>query len=181
MSSSRRAEAGAVRAAAVMMAIALALDAGAAPRESPAPSPPEPPRLKVTGAVATPLDLGPAEIAALPHRDVQAVDSHGNGGTFRGVEMAEILRRAGAAMGEAMRGSHLRDVVRVECADGYVVVFSLAELDPGLGARSVLLADARDGAPLGPREGPLRLVIPEEKRPARWARQVTTIRVALLD
>jgi hypothetical protein len=62
-----------------------------------------------------------------------------------------------------------------------VVVFALAELDPGLGGRSVLLADRRDGSPLGPTEGPLRLVIPDEKRPARWARQVRTIRIVTLD
>ena len=138
-------------------------------------------RLRVNVPGGTPLDLGAAEIAALPHIDVRAVDAHGKGGLFRGVEMTELLHRAGAASGDALRGSHLRDVVRVECADGYVVVFSLAELDSALGARRVLLADQRDGKPLGGEEGPWRLVVPDEKRPARWARQVKAITVLALD
>jgi DMSO/TMAO reductase YedYZ molybdopterin-dependent catalytic subunit len=138
-------------------------------------------RLRVTVPGGTPLDLGAADIAALPHTELRAVDSHGKGGLFRGVLVAELLRRAGAASGDALRGSHLRDIVRVECADGYVVAFTLAELDPGLGARRVLLADALDGKPLGAEQGPWRLVVPDDKRPARWARQVRSITVVVLD
>jgi hypothetical protein len=138
-------------------------------------------RLHVTVPGGTPLDLGAADVAALPHTELRAVDSHGKGGLFRGVEVAELLRRAGAASGDALRGSHLRDVVRVESADGYVVAFTLAELDPATGARRVLLADALDGQPLGAEQGPWRLVVPEDKRPARWARQVRSITVVVLD
>jgi hypothetical protein len=43
------------------------------------------------------------------------------------------------------------------------------------------VADSRDGAALGPAEGPWRLVVPDEKRPARWARQVKAITLARLD
>jgi DMSO/TMAO reductase YedYZ molybdopterin-dependent catalytic subunit len=138
-------------------------------------------RLQVTVPGGTPLDLGAADVADLPHTELRAVDSHGKGGLFRGVEVLELLHRAGAASGEALRGSHLRDVVRVECADGYIVAFTLAELDPGLGARRVLLADALDGKPLGADQGPWRLVVPDDKRPARWARQVRKVTVVVLD
>ena len=41
--------------------------------------------------------------------------------------------------------------------------------------RVVLLADRRDNQPLPTAEGPLRLVIPDEKRHARWVRQVVSI------
>jgi hypothetical protein len=143
-------------------------------------APPEE-RLRVTVPGGTPLDLGAAEIAALPHTELRAVDAHGKGGLFRGVDLLELLHRAGAASGDALRGSHLRDVVRVECADGYVVAFTLAELDPGMGARRVLLADALDGNPLGAEQGPWRLVVPDDKRPARWARQVRRVTVVVLD
>jgi DMSO/TMAO reductase YedYZ molybdopterin-dependent catalytic subunit len=129
----------------------------------------------VTVPGGTPLDLGAADMAALPHAELQAVDSHGKGGVFRGVELVDLLHRAGAASGDALRASHLRDIVRVECADAYVVAFTLAELDPGLGARRVLLADALDGKPLGAEQGPWRLVVPDDKRPARWARQVSRV------
>jgi hypothetical protein len=169
-----------------MIAWVAAVIALAASPSSPA-SPPSPSvsaapdRLHVTVPGGTALDLGAADVEALPHVEVRAVDAHGKGGLYRAVEVVELLRRGGAALGESLRGSHLRDVVRVDCSDGYVVVFALAELDPGMGARRVLLADARDGAPLPAAEGPWRLVIPEEKRPARWARQVKSIAVVAID
>ena len=58
--------------------------------------------------------------------------------------------------------------VLVEASDGYRAAFSLAELDPEMTDRVVLLADTKDGQPLSPREGPFRIIVPGEKRPARW-------------
>jgi hypothetical protein len=66
----------------------------------------------------------------------------------------------------------------VEAADGYRCVFSVAEVDEKLTGRKVVLVDRRDGKPLDAKEGPLRLVVPDDSRPARWVRQVATIRVA---
>jgi DMSO/TMAO reductase YedYZ molybdopterin-dependent catalytic subunit len=159
----------------MLMALALVVVAAAS-----VPAAPPEERLRVAVPGGASLDLGAAEIAALPHTEVRAVDSHGKGGLFRGVDLVELLHRAGAAAGDALRGSHLRDV-RVECADGYVVAFTLAELDPAVGARRVLLADALDGNPLGAEQGPWRLVVPDDKRPARWARQVRKVAVVVLD
>jgi hypothetical protein len=53
-------------------------------------------------------------------------------------------------------------------------------LDPAFAVREIVVADKRDGKPLDLREGPLRIVAPGDKRPARWARQVTTLRVIAL-
>ena len=41
----------------------------------------------------------------------------------------------------------------------------------------ILLADRRDDGPLLPDTGPLQLVVPHDKRPARWVRQVAKIEV----
>jgi hypothetical protein len=65
----------------------------------------------------------------------------------------------------------------VEAADGYRVVFAFPELDPAFTERVVLLADQRDGQPLATAEGPLRLVVPDEKRQARGVRQVASCTV----
>ena len=62
-----------------------------------------------------------------------------------------------------------------EASDGYRVLFSIAELDARFTDRVVILADRKDGQPLPAAEGPYRLIVPGEKRPARWARQVTRI------
>ncbi len=58
-------------------------------------------------------------------------------------------------------------------ADGYRAVFALPELDPAYTDKIILLADKRDGKPMDAKEGPLRIVVPDEKRHARWVRQVT--------
>lgn len=60
---------------------------------------------------------------------------------------------------------------------GYRVVFALPELDTAFTDRVVLLADRRDNQPLSAAEGPLRMVIPEEKRRARWVWQVVALHI----
>ncbi|HOU65784.1 MAG TPA: hypothetical protein PK861_07095 [Thermomonas sp.] len=92
--------------------------------------------------------------------------------------MLALLRKAGAMPSDPLRGSaQLVRYVRVEARDGYRAVFSLAELDPSLGNAKVFVVDRCDGKPLDDKSGPLRLVAPNESRPARWVRQVNSIRV----
>jgi hypothetical protein len=67
--------------------------------------------------------------------------------------------------------------VMAEAADGYRVVFSLAEMDPGIGSAEVLVADTLDGKPLAEGQGPFRLVVPGDRRAARWLRALKSIRV----
>jgi hypothetical protein len=69
-------------------------------------------------------------------------------------------------------------VLLVEAADGYKVVFALAEVEPAFATREIIVADKRDGKALDAKEGPLRIVAPGDKRAARWVRQVTTLRIA---
>lgn len=153
--------------------VVLAAPATAAPSDAAAPAV----RLAVGGEVAKPAELEAADLAKLPRQSVRVTAPGGKEATFEGVSVAEILRLAGVAQGNALRGKALMFVVVVEAADGYKVTFSLAELDPAFGGRLVLLADRRDGQAMDPAEGPLRLVIPGEPKHARWVRQVVAIRV----
>jgi len=68
--------------------------------------------------------------------------------------------------------------VLARCRDHYDVVFALAEFDDAFSGRVILLADREDGGPLPDGQGPLRLVVPGDKRVARWARMVTSLEVA---
>ena len=84
----------------------------------------------------------------------------------------EVLKAGGLLLDSGMAG--IRETVRmtvlVEATDGYRAVFSLAELDPELTDRVILLADTKDSQPLPPREGPFRIIVPGEKRPALTSR-----------
>lgn len=127
-----------------------------------------------------PLTIDAALMHSLPRQHVQAVE-HGHTEQFDGVWLLDVLKKAGAPLGESLRGGLLRTVLSIQARDGYAVLFSLAELDDGFRQRPVLLADRRDGKPLSDAEGPLRLVVADEKRPARWIRQIssmTLVRVA---
>lgn len=133
--------------------------------------------LSVTGEIKTPLKLTMAELKAMPATKVTTKDHDGTTATYEGVPVHDILSRAGAPQGEALRGDALQLVVLVKAADGYRVALSLAELDPLFTDKQVLLAYKRNGADLDAKTGPLRLVIPDEKRQARWVRQVTDLEI----
>ena len=57
--------------------------------------------------------------------------------------------------------------------DGYTVALSIAELDPSLEGKQVLIATARDGKPLGG----LELIVPGDKRAARQVHDLLAIEV----
>jgi hypothetical protein len=113
--------------------------------------------------------------SALPRVEVKA-GAHGDApSAWQGVNLIDVLRAQGAPVGTALRGKALTDFVRVTAADGYQVVFSLAELDPDFGGRKVVLVDKHEGKPLDAKDGPYRLVVPDDARPARWIHSVTAI------
>ena len=120
--------------------------------------------------------LSAADLAALPHVKV-TVTQHGKTSTFEGVPLGDIVTRVGAASGKAVHGAELATVIRVTAKDGYQVVLGLAETDPATRAGKVILADRADGAPLADEDGPFRIVVSDDLRPARSARQVRKIEV----
>ncbi len=91
--------------------------------------------------------------------------------------LRDLLKEAGVPAGENLRGKALATSIVVVANDGYQVTFSIAELDESIGNLQVLVADSEDGKPLAQTAGPLRLVVPGDKRPARWVRMVKAIRV----
>jgi DMSO/TMAO reductase YedYZ molybdopterin-dependent catalytic subunit len=133
--------------------------------------------LRVGGEIEQPLTLSASDFGKLPRREVRATDRDGKESAFEGVALIDILRLAGVPLGEKLRGDRLMTYLVVEAADGYHVVFALPELDPVFTEHVVLLADRRDHQPLSDNEGPLRLVVPHEKRHARWVRQVMALTI----
>lgn len=141
------------------------------------PTPSSPVLLTIGGEVAKPGKLTASDLAKLPRRSVQAKDHDGKDTAFEGIELAEVLKLAGVKFGEHLRGKELALFMVVDAADGYRAVFALPELDHAFTDRIVLIADRRDGKPLAEKEGPLRIVVPDEKRQARWVRQVVSLTI----
>jgi DMSO/TMAO reductase YedYZ molybdopterin-dependent catalytic subunit len=142
-----------------------------------APAGPQTPAVKVQGEVLNPLTLSAADLAAMPRTTVSAKDKQGVSHSFSGVAVSEIFNKAGVTTGKQLRGENLAKYLLVTCADGYQVVFSLAELDSAFTDRVVILADQEEGKPLPSGTGPFRLIVPGEKKPARNCFQVTTMAI----
>jgi hypothetical protein len=117
-----------------------------------------------------------AALDKLPQQKVHA-EAHGNAIDCTGPNLIDVLTQTGVASGEALRGKNLSLYARATAADGYHVVFALAELDPGFRDSVPILTHRCNGRPLDAKEGPFRIIVPGEKRPARWIRQVTSIDV----
>jgi hypothetical protein len=121
--------------------------------------------------------LSRTDLEALPHVKVTASEHSSGPVNFEGVTLKSVLEKAGVGFGESMKGKRLTNCLLVEAADSYRAVIALPELDPAFTDKQTLLAFLRDGKPLGEKEGPYRIVIPDEKRMARWVRQVTTLKI----
>src|SRR5262249_39712202 len=119
------------------------------------------------------------DLKAMPRTRVE-VKEEGHTRAYEGILVAEVLKRAGVALGKELRGKDLASYVLASARDGYQVVFSLAELDPAFMANDILVADTVDGKPLLDNQGPLRIVAPNESRGARSVRMLERIEVVRL-
>lgn len=88
-----------------------------------------------------------------------------------------MLEKGGITLGESLRGRRLSSCLLIEAADGYRVVIALPEIDPAFTDKQIVLAFLENDKPLDAKTGPYRIVIPDEKRMARWVRQVTTLKI----
>jgi hypothetical protein len=127
-----------------------------------------------------PIGFSLSELKSMPHVTVVFHNTHTNAEeTYSGVRLADLLAKLGAPLGSELRGEALANFVVATGADGYKAVLALAEVDPGFHPGEVVVADTMDGKPLDTHSGPLKLVVTEDKRPARSVRNLTDIELKL--
>ncbi len=119
--------------------------------------------------------LDAATMSGLPRVTLSATDEGGQTANYSGVSLRDLLTKLGAPAGAAVRGKAMTSAIVIGAADSYHVLFTLAELDPSYTDHVVLIADTKDGVPLDAESGPYRLVVPFEKRQARWVKRATSI------
>jgi len=97
--------------------------------------------------------------------------------SYDGVRLADLLSKLGTPLGDHLRGNALSNYIVATGTDGYTTVLALAEVDPDFHPGEVLVVDEMDGKPLDAHSGPLKLIVSEDKHPARSVRNLIQIEV----
>jgi len=117
-------------------------------------------------------------LKAMPHTTVRFHNVHTSADeNYSGVPLIELLASIGVPHGKELHGKPLADYVVATGSDGYKAVLALAEVDPEFHPGEVIVADAMDGRPLDAKNGPFKLVVSEDKRPARSVHNLVSIEV----
>ncbi|WP_082215336.1 molybdopterin-dependent oxidoreductase [Dyadobacter psychrophilus] len=133
--------------------------------------------LSIMGEVATPLELKKEDFMGFKSVTYKVRDRDNKEHEFKGAPLIAILEKAGVTTGAKLRGENLAKFVFVTAADGYEVVYALPEIDPEFTDQVILVAIEKDGQPLPDGEGPFRIIVPNDKKQARWTREVRSIKV----
>ena len=158
-----------------VLSLATLAQAQAAPTQA-SPSP----TFSISGAVSKPekLTVGALEAhfaSAITKIDYETKDKTKH--TSRAIPLLTLLQAAGPLTNPNIKHHDLQFVVAVRGFDGYAVDFSMAELSPSIGNRSVWIALDVDGKPFVGEDGPVELIVPSDVKPARWVHGVVAITV----
>jgi DMSO/TMAO reductase YedYZ molybdopterin-dependent catalytic subunit len=137
--------------------------------------------LKISGDLAGPITLHAEDLAQLPRETATVPEQDGTKVDYQGVELRDVLKRAGIAFDKKLRGKALTTYVVAKAHDGYQVVFTLGEIAPEFGNQTILVADKRDGKSLFEYQGPLRLICPNDKAGARSVRMLESLEIVQLE
>jgi DMSO/TMAO reductase YedYZ molybdopterin-dependent catalytic subunit len=136
-------------------------------------------QLSITGDISKPLSLSLDDLRHQPRTTVKVANEHqpNTQDVYEGVSLATLLKQAGAPQGAQLRGAVMATYLVAEGSDGYRVIFSIAEVDSDFQDSGIIVADTMNGAPLAATAGPLKLVVPHDKRAARSVRMLQSIKI----
>ena len=128
------------------------------------------------------LSLSQTDFRALAHKSVTYHNEHTKSDeTYLGVALSDLLANYGVPLGKDLRGKALALYVVAAGSDNYKAVLSLAEIDPAFHPGDVIVADTMNGMPLDAASGPFKLVVTEDKRPARCVHNLVSLELRSAD
>jgi hypothetical protein len=133
--------------------------------------------LTLTGIAGKTKTLTPAEFKALPHVTVKVHNGHADKDeSYSGVAMKDLLAMVEPAKGEGPKVSGNMIVVVAGATDNFRVAITLCDTNPECRNGQAIVADGEDGAPIST-DGAFKMVLTEDKKPARWARNLSSLTV----
>ena len=149
-------------------------------RASTPPAPPKPGEILSLSSYYHPekMILSIADIKSLPHTTLTVHNVHTDADeTYSGVPLISLLAKLNGPIGKELNGMDFAGYVIATATDRYVAILSIAEIDPTFHPGQVLIADSMNGKPLDTQNGPFKLIVTEDNRPARWVRNLISIEV----
>lgn len=139
--------------------------------------------LRVFGALAREATFAPDDLEPLGGEDVVWTfrnETH----TYRALRLDRLLLHLGFEAGPGgqtvapgNRRPGYRATVVARARDGFAAVFTVAELLPDLGATAAYVAWRRNDCDMPSDEGPLRILVPTDKKAARAVRMLRDLEV----
>ena len=169
-------------------ALALALLAGcpkpAAPPQTTPPARAAPaggfsPSFTLGGAVERPAAFTLDKLKGYPATTLPVTYTTARGeeqATFTGVPLWLLVNEAGVISRPGHKNDLIGKYLVATASDGYVAVIALGEILPDYQNQPIMVAYARDGAPLD-RDGMARLVVPGDKAGGRHVRNLTHVEI----
>lgn len=131
----------------------------------------------VGGEVPKPFTLNAASMKQLKRVTLNLKAHDGNMHQYSGVLLADVLTEADVTVGDASGKRAVKSYVLINAEDKYQAVYALAEFEPAFTGNQIIIADQVDGKPLPAGTGPFQMIVPGEKKFARWVRQVKEIKL----
>jgi hypothetical protein len=164
------------------LVLSLALLVAATPLRSNAQAMPEhehPKAVPSTNLVltidGTATTLTVADLEALPQKTITVHNEHTKTDeTYTGVYLSDLLTKYGAPFDRPNEKKIFHSYLRVEGTDHYYVLYSGSEVESAIHNADVIVATKLNGKPLAD-DGQIKLVASDDKRPARWVRNLSAI------
>lgn len=131
--------------------------------------------VRMTNCCDTTVSL--ARMRSLPHRTCTIKGHDGERATYEGALLMDVLEVGCPCIRGITKRTMISSAVRITAMDGYSALIALTEADTAFRDEPVLLVWAKNGAPLDAHDGPLQLMVPDDRHFARDARQVRMLEV----
>ncbi|BCM89708.1 hypothetical protein IAD21_01555 [Abditibacteriota bacterium] len=154
----------------------FALNLALAPALMAAPTKPST-GVQTSGDVATPRLWTLAALQKIAPVQTIKTTLKGKPYTVRGVPLWALVSAATPKLDPKSKHSESRFVVLARGKDGYLSSFAYPDLMPDTGNQGVFVVWEANGKPLSAKEGPFRLVVPDDKKPMRWVYNLTAIEI----
>jgi hypothetical protein len=117
------------------------------------------------------------DLAAMPQKTLTVHNEHAKKDeAYAGVALGDLLAKYGFAVSQATHRKMLHSYVIAEGTDQYWVLYSATEIENSEHMADVIVATIMNGSPLG-EDGKLKLVASADKKPQRWVRNLSAIRL----